>query len=447
MNEVNISVIMPVYNAEKYLREALQSLLKQTFRNFEIICVDDGSTDGSLNILREFQRSDSRIRILVNDGRCGAAASRNKGMCASEGKYITFLDGDDLFDEEMLALAYETIERLNVDIVMYEYIHIPSEHIHEKRNVLRSDWFVERYCRRPFSICEYDPIEFINWTGSPCNKLYRKEFIRSKKLEFQTLSSCNDVYFVNMALMLARKIIMLEDRRVMVYAREHHEPTRISSDRDPMCSYLAMVKIGEELTARGLFQDLFQYYYFRCFYMLRGGLVNARKEETAKRFYQFLKEEGIDNLAALCEDCYQKVERYVHNLLEDYKRVDFDIKWYQYENMIGFYLDRNSEHVISLLQSFENQGKKSALWGAGVKGRVFLSFLERHGLHIAAVADKNECKQGKAVNGYIVRKPEEILINVQVVIVCTFAVWQDVSEELSGTGIEVVNLEKYCIEV
>ena len=94
-----ISVIMPLYNAEKYLPEALQSVLNQTYKEFELICIDDCSTDRTRSIVEEFREKDARIKVLINEEHSGAALSRNKGIKMAEGEYIVFLDGDDIFDE------------------------------------------------------------------------------------------------------------------------------------------------------------------------------------------------------------------------------------------------------------------------------------------------------------------------------------------------------------
>ena len=96
-----ISVIMPVYNVEKYLRECLDSLLAQTFTDFEAICVNDGSTDGSPAILEEYAAKDNRIKI-IDQPNSGAAKSRNNGMTIACGKYWMFLDSDDWFMPDML---------------------------------------------------------------------------------------------------------------------------------------------------------------------------------------------------------------------------------------------------------------------------------------------------------------------------------------------------------
>ena len=111
-----ISIIVPVYNAEKYLRETMTYIVEQTMRDIEIICVNDASTDNSLHILEEFAGKDTRIRIITNSSNRGAAISRNRGMDMAQGTYVCFLDADDIFAEDMLEKEYEAICRYNADI-------------------------------------------------------------------------------------------------------------------------------------------------------------------------------------------------------------------------------------------------------------------------------------------------------------------------------------------
>ena len=135
----NISVIMPLYNAAKYLPEALQSVLNQTYKDFELICINDCSTDDTGKILVDFQRRDKRIRILGNTKRLGAGPSRNRGLEAANGEYVIFLDGDDIFEEELLEKAHITMEKYHTDIVMFEYaLHIPSELLYVRRTASRA---------------------------------------------------------------------------------------------------------------------------------------------------------------------------------------------------------------------------------------------------------------------------------------------------------------------
>ena len=112
-----ISVIIPVYNVEKYLGECLDSILAQTFQDFEIICVDDGSTDRSLDILQEYKRKDDRF-VIFQQRHAGAGAARNHGLKLAEGKYIQFLDSDDYFEPTLLEELYTRAEKFGSDLTV-----------------------------------------------------------------------------------------------------------------------------------------------------------------------------------------------------------------------------------------------------------------------------------------------------------------------------------------
>ena len=116
---VKVSVIIPVYNAEKYLKQCLNSICRQTLQEIEIICVDDGSTDNSLNILQEYTNADPRIQVLTQKNQ-GAGAARNYGLRTARGLYLSFLDADDFFEPNMLEEAVNTIELYSADFVVFE---------------------------------------------------------------------------------------------------------------------------------------------------------------------------------------------------------------------------------------------------------------------------------------------------------------------------------------
>ena len=117
-NEIAVSVILPVYNVERFLSQCLDSLIQQTLRNIEIICVDDGSTDRSVEILENYAKRDKRIRI-VHQPNAGAGAARNSGMKIARGKYLSFLDSDDFYELEMLEKAYLKCEKDDANICVY----------------------------------------------------------------------------------------------------------------------------------------------------------------------------------------------------------------------------------------------------------------------------------------------------------------------------------------
>lgn len=117
---LKVSIIIPVYNAEKYLKKCLNSVINQTYNNVEIICVNDGSSDSSLQILQEFERKDKRI-IVVDKKNGGVSSARNAGLKVSSGEYIMFLDSDDFLDLDTVYFCIKNVMDLSVDIVRVNY--------------------------------------------------------------------------------------------------------------------------------------------------------------------------------------------------------------------------------------------------------------------------------------------------------------------------------------
>ena len=121
-NEILLSVIIPVYNVEKYLKKCLDSVLNQEFKNFEIICIDDCSTDSSLKILKEYAKSNERIKVLQNNTNLGLGLTRNIGLNAAMGKYIHFLDSDDFLNKDAYNIVNKAIlEFKSIDVLVFSY--------------------------------------------------------------------------------------------------------------------------------------------------------------------------------------------------------------------------------------------------------------------------------------------------------------------------------------
>ena len=116
---IKISVVVPIYNGEAYLRECLDSILSQTLEEIEVLCIDDGSTDSCLQILHQYEENDKRIKIISNTKNSGPGTSRNKGLEKARGKYVIFLDADDVFEKELLELAFSRAEIYQTDICIF----------------------------------------------------------------------------------------------------------------------------------------------------------------------------------------------------------------------------------------------------------------------------------------------------------------------------------------
>lgn len=402
-----ISIIMPLYNAERFLREALVSVSNQTFHNYEMICIDDGSDDDTVNIVREFQKEDPRIKLLHNKKHSGAAVARNLGLKEARGKYLIFLDGDDIFDEEMLSLAYEKAEETNTEIVMFEAMHARSEDIYKKHFIKHSTEYKAKFCKEPISINNIKVCDFLLWSSAPWNKLFLREFINNNRLEFQNLSCDNDTYFVDMAFFLADRIIILDSDKIMLYARDHFTPSRISTERDPMCIYYAMLKIKEELQKRDLFRTVYRIFNYRAFYYMITGLKGAKNYETREEFFNFLVNKGFKDLL----ETYG-TEFGVDQFLEDKKNRFIDLRlgegWEQIDSVYEVFLEENLEEIGRIFKECKMSNMGVGIWGVGLQGRKFIDFCNRHNLKIDRVFDKDETKYGNYYGGYLIQLPGNV---------------------------------------
>ena len=122
-NTVKFSIITPVFNTESYLEQCLESILNQTYKNFEIICINDASTDNSLSILKDYAKNDSRIRI-INKENGGISAARNSGINAAMGDFLSFIDSDDWIDLDFFEKLYLAAKKYSADIAAAGIIRI-----------------------------------------------------------------------------------------------------------------------------------------------------------------------------------------------------------------------------------------------------------------------------------------------------------------------------------
>lgn len=169
-----ISIIIPVYNAEKEISRCIDSILKQTFKDFEVILVNDGSTDNSLCILQKYKEKDNRIKI-INKQNEGVSQARNSGVAVAKGEYIQFVDADDYIDPKMLQEQLNKLESNNADIIISGiYLDIEKD---EKVNT-SIQTFEETICKGGEKIAKA-VLDRLNGTyiNSPVNKLYKKSII------------------------------------------------------------------------------------------------------------------------------------------------------------------------------------------------------------------------------------------------------------------------------
>ena len=214
-----VSVIIPSYNAMNYITETLESVLAQTLADIEIIVVDDGSTDNTRDIVKEYAHKDSRL-TLVEQTNQFAGVARNNGMARATGSYLYFLDADDYIEKNALENLVNALERSGADIAIAK-----SEGFD---NVTGTTWTIDGALsgielNRPIKHEDYCDGIFQSFIGWPWDKLFRKNFIYKTGLTFQPLRTTNDALFVFCALAQADTIVCLDS------VLFHHRTNNIES--------------------------------------------------------------------------------------------------------------------------------------------------------------------------------------------------------------------------
>lgn len=142
MNQPLLSITLSAYNVEQFIEQSIDSIINQTFQDFELICIDDGSTDNTLSILKKIEINDSRIKVISKKINEGLAIARNESLKLAKGKYITFLDGDDIYDVTLFEKAYCLAEKEESDMVIWDYLvfYAPKEllNIDQSMSILRN---------------------------------------------------------------------------------------------------------------------------------------------------------------------------------------------------------------------------------------------------------------------------------------------------------------------
>lgn len=242
------SIIIPVYNAEKYLKECIDSVLCQTFKNFEVLCINDGSTDNSLNILNDYANKDCRIKVTTQNN-AGQGAARNLAIKLAQGDYVIFIDNDDLIEPDLLEMVNVKIIKTNADIVEYNYnnYYVDKEKLIPDNRFIIHDIDIQ-HCISILDIknCFFSFINKAAWC-----RAYNLNFLKENNIFFAEVKMFEDHIFVYKAIVLASKICII-DKPLYTW--------RVYSHWGKSSVYCAIFecepKIREMLEKIGIYDDL-----------------------------------------------------------------------------------------------------------------------------------------------------------------------------------------------
>lgn len=202
---IKLSIIVPVYNIVQDLPKCLDSLLNQTLREFELICIDDCSTDNSLKLLEEYSLNDDRITLLKLDKNYGQGYARNRGIEIAQGEYIGFVDGDDYIDQNYFEALYNSAVKNNADISVASILKHKKNY--KKYNVRYTKELLAENIQDKIKLCgDKKKFFFYAW-----NKIYKTDFIKTNDIKFAQGQIYEDVIFAIKALYYSNRVVSVPE--------------------------------------------------------------------------------------------------------------------------------------------------------------------------------------------------------------------------------------------
>ncbi len=287
-----VSVVIPVYNADKYIGQMLESVLRQSFREIEVICVNDGSEDDSVKIIKRFMSRDSRIALLEQPNR-NAGAARNRGLKKARGEYVVFWDADDRFDRKALELMVQKMQRKQADICVCGVCEFMRDgKVYETDGYLKTGLIPDKEPFNKYDICEtiFGFASNVVW-----NKMFRRRFLTDNHLCFQEIRQANDTAFVMKALYRADRIVCV-DKYLAFYRTDHADSLTGNSSKTLFCPYESYLFTLQELYQEPEFPLVRRSFRNKAVKGMFRALNIQTSFDAYKELYQFLKQEGLENL-------------------------------------------------------------------------------------------------------------------------------------------------------
>lgn len=296
MSKIKVSVIVPVFNVEEYLSTSLDSILNQTLKDIEIICINDGSTDASLDILENYAKKDARIKIISKKNE-GQGIARNIGLDNAQGEFIAFVDSDDFIKEDMLEKSYEKSVSKNLDLVMYKISSFDNE-THEINDNL---WYYSLKCFDGFEKEIFNNSDTKKFTHlisvTPFNKLYKRSFIEKNNIRFPDKYIFEDEVFFYNVYLKAKRISLIDEN--LYYYRTNRKGSTVSNNSDK--DYTDVVHIFR------LIRQL----------LIETNYLNTYKKQVYNRFFHLILWRFSQTAPKYRENFFNLMKREFSELLED----------------------------------------------------------------------------------------------------------------------------------
>lgn len=349
---MRFSIIVPVYNVELYLADCLESILNQSYQDFEIICINDASTDQSYDILLEYAKKNKAIKLIDNCENRGLSASRNQGVDKAKGDYILFLDSDDMLCENALSILNDIVEEKEVEIVGYRYSIKNEGRIAKESNMLENEAVVFSEKMQTGQALFKEMAQMNLFLNSVCTLLYKHDFLEKNELRFYEGILYEDILFFFRSILVASKVIYTH-QFLYIYRRRDHS---ITSTIDKIIIDSAVIMLGDILTK-----------WYTC--KLEDGMDEAIKKYIHSRMVPLLNKGCL--------------------LYPNYRKIMLGTKADQFVFDLFCGIVKKESHYVQLTNS-EIEHIKSyeqiIIYGAGAVAAELIIFLRNCHINIGAVA-------------------------------------------------------------
>ncbi|MCI8466444.1 MAG: glycosyltransferase [Lachnospiraceae bacterium] len=411
MEQAKISVIIPVYNVEMYLEECLNSILKQDFEDYEIICVNDASTDSSENILLNYREKYEKIKIITHEKNKGLSAARNTGVLNAIGKYILFIDSDDLIVENTFTELYDRAEQTASDIVYFNMVNFYEEETSLKRIYQKTQTYIEYagvYSGKEL-FCLF--MDSHNMNVQAVRKFIRKKFLEEKEIKFYEGILHEDVLFSFLCAMNAKKVMNI-NKEYYIRRLRKESITHTKNNKKIQSLFVIMIQILTYWNTHSFSEKENQAieYYFQEIYKLY------------QRYNWQFEQEKIEL------EVGGEVEKAVYSILYGKHKN----RWVRLnENQLSKI--SKAEHVI--------------VFGAGAASMDIVNILKERNIKIDVIAVSDIEENPKLFCGINVDAIDNIIKNIKngvVIIGATEKYQQEIKDKLIQLGYnDIITPEKY----
>lgn len=385
-NMIKVSIVVPIYNKGKYLQACINSILNQTFSDYELICINDHSTDDCLEIINSMMKEDERIKLINHTENKGAAWSRNEGILSAVGEYLLILDADDLFDNRLIELAYNECVQNKLDVLIYNYCRFDSTSQKIFYNNKTAMTIKRRLHSAIFSKTDITDFAFqLTAAGAPI-KMIKKNLILQHNIFFQNITNSNDVYFGKMVLLEADRMGYL-DKVLLKYRSNTSES--ISGKTSVLVSNFVKAAgyIKAEMLSRGIYERN-----KRSFYTYVYKTICMHFGRTGSEMRNCVWNQEIENIRTLLNDgdrCF--LNYYYEYWFRDFaqyppkKHAELRI-----DNEYWYMLKYETARVQKILSYIRRNQFKVAQWGYGREGMKFVKiWRDEMGYPMDAIVDSD----------------------------------------------------------